>query len=311
MITPRWARHCPTDASVRQRKTSAGARPAASALVHIIAASSDPTAAHLYRRARRLGTSVAWWRAEELELLVDHLAEVVLSPDARCGFYFRRPVTTESRLEQIFTLVDEMLGHCRGPVVGAGLHRSTNHSKPLHSAALKRLGGGAVRIPDSIIRSAVHHCPDDDALVVKSISAAKTQVLALGSVIADADSRYTVPVLTQPRITGTNIRVHVVGEDVTAMTIGADVLDYRYGSFDVRLHRLPEAVARWVVAATRAEGLAFSGVDLIESDHATWCLEVNPNPGYHVFEQRLAAGPDRYRISDALLCYLGAGDNDG
>ncbi|MBF6303043.1 hypothetical protein IU459_36915 [Nocardia amamiensis] len=307
-IVPRTARHPVTDPTAVRRIP--GTRRIPDSTVNIIASTADPAAAHLYRRARCLGILVAWWPAEELVDLAAPLAELLRHDQPLRGFYFRQPATSDPGLYAAFRAVDALLSDYRGPVVGAGLGYSTNHSKPLHVALLRRLSNHAVRVPDTWVRSSVSGPPYDcGEQVVKALSGSKIQVSTLRELQPDTEFRYSVPLLAQQHITGTNVRVHVVGAESTAVAIDSAALDYRFGNFSVHSSSLRDAVAQWCIRAARAEGLMFAGIDLIEDDDAVWwCLEINPNPGYHVFEKRLpVTDPHRYAVSDSLLACLGAG----
>jgi len=60
------------------------------------------------------------------------------------------------------------------------------------------------------------------------------------------------------------------------------------------------------VAASAAarEGIVFAGIDLLFDGETYYCLEINPNPGYHVFEERLVEGGHAPVISEDLFRHL-------
>jgi hypothetical protein len=284
------------------------APPPTVARVHLIAADADPTARHFAAYARRLGRAMAWWRTEDL---LEHGAALLSTIDAGkqdIGFYLRRPGTPDQRLEDTLALVDEALQHHPGPVVGAGADRGSNHSKPLHAATLTRLPGPR-RIPDTAVRSVVQGSTGGPPTIVKAISTQKVQVLRLPDPIGTGPRRYVAPVQMQPLVSGRNVRVHVVVDRVHALAVSSSALDYRFDQrFSVTPEELAPELATWCVMAARSESVRFAGIDLIVADERTWCLEVNPSPGYHVFEERLDQAGGRSPLSGWLLAHLLDGD---
>lgn len=111
----------------------------------------------------------------------------------------------------------------------------------------------------------------------------------------------TAPILLQQKLPGPNVRVHVVGNEINAVRIESDVVDYRYAKRCGKQSMLyPEKLAQDIrsrcIALTRNLGLIFSGIDLIYDHKGTLhCLEVNPSPGYSYFEDN-----NDQRISRAL-----------
>ncbi|MCJ1218867.1 hypothetical protein MMB75_09385 [Paenibacillus sp. P2(2022)] len=98
------------------------------------------------------------------------------------------------------------------------------------------------------------------------------------------------PIQLQPKLQGACIRAHVCGEEVYAVRIDGDGVDYRYGEkLSMTKFELPQDVATWCIQAARREGVEFAGIDFIyeEAAHLFRCLEINPTPGYHSFEQHL------------------------
>ena len=108
--------------------------------------------------------------------------------------------------------------------------------------------------------------------------------------MADLDRIRVLPTQFQRLLSGTNVRVHVVGEDVHACAIETETIDYRYAegrtSGSMTVTTLPEEISRRCVALSKALDLPLAGVDLMqEPDGQWWCFEVNPSPAYSAFEQ--------------------------
>ncbi|NGM68097.1 ATP-grasp domain-containing protein [Natronolimnobius sp. AArcel1] len=102
------------------------------------------------------------------------------------------------------------------------------------------------------------------------------------------------PVQFQEYIDGEDIRVFVVdGEVVAAARIISTELDYRTADHDVEripLSALEPAIAEAAITATDCLGLAFSGVDVIDTDDSCSVLEANPSPMFAAFDDK--AGTD-------------------
>ena len=109
------------------------------------------------------------------------------------------------------------------------------------------------------------------------------------------------PSLFQRFVPGTNYRVHVIGDEVLAVRIESDQLDYRYGRSTMSVVELPADVADRCRRLSAKLGLHFSGIDLMRTPDEQWyCFEVNPSPGYPYFEacsgQPIAAALVRFMI---------------
>ena len=141
--------------------------------------------------------------------------------------------------------------------------------------------------PDAVLAFEAEHGP----LIYKSASGVRSIVCTLEGMSRArlGDVRHT-PTLFQKRLSGTNVRVHVVGHDVFATEIDSDVVDYRYagqqgGQTELRATTLPQDLQALCIKATRELGLAFAGLDLMLADDGlTYCFEANPSPGYSWYE---------------------------
>lgn len=109
------------------------------------------------------------------------------------------------------------------------------------------------------------------------------------------------PVLFQELVSGTPVRVYVVGRRVVgAVAIHSDAIDYRGRETAVEPVRLTRDERRGSLAAARACGMAFTGVDLIRTAAGFCILECNPSPMFAGIEQITGmdvAGP----LADFLL----------
>lgn len=109
------------------------------------------------------------------------------------------------------------------------------------------------------------------------------------------------PVLFQECVSGVSVRAFVVGRRVVAAAaIHSPELDYRRQEEGVEATRVSRDERRAAVAAARACGMRFTGVDLIRGPGGFKVLECNPSPMFAVFEEKTGldvAGP----LADYLL----------
>lgn len=186
---------------------------------------------------------------------------------------------------------------------------ASNGSKPLQSRLLSAAG---FALPEMLVSrdvAAVQAFEARCAVVYKSASGVRSIVQAL-----DDSSRARLhrvrhmPTLFQQRLGGTNVRVHVVGDEVFATEIDSAALDYRYAGRSgetsrLRATRLDTATEALCRRATRELGLHFAGLDLMLTDDGrVCCFEANPSPGYSWFQN--ATGQD---IAGALARLLAHG----
>lgn len=188
---------------------------------------------------------------------------------------------------------------------------ASNASKPYQSQRLMALGFDVPPMlltddPEQVLEFEREHGP----LIFKSASGVRSIVRPLD---ARARSRLDrirhCPTLFQKRLTGTNVRVHVVGTEAFATEIDSDGLDYRYAgteglATDLRATTL-DARTRWLcIRAAHELGLPLAGLDLMLADDGrSYCFEVNPSPAYSWYED--ATGQP---IARALARWLACAD---
>lgn len=169
----------------------------------------------------------------------------------------------------------------------------SNSSKPYQAQLIREHG---FEIPSSLITTDPHAVLEfreqHGKIIYKSISGVRSIVQTfdekdLGRLAA---IRWC-PTQFQAWVPGTDIRVHVVGQQVFATRIESEAVDYRYARSQVgeaaqlNATELSDELAQRCIALTSSLGLAFSGIDLrITPDEQVFCFEVNPCPGYSYFE---------------------------
>ena len=156
-----------------------------------------------------------------------------------------------------------------GKIVNRSDPQGSNGSKPYQAQLIARYG---LRVPETLITNdpeAVLAFRDKHgAIIYKSISGVRSIVKELDDEdVARLDDIRWCPVQFQALVPGTDVRVHVIDQDVHATEIISDATDYRYarrsgGSTALRATKLRDDLAEQCVALTAGLGLAFAGIDL-------------------------------------------------
>lgn len=167
----------------------------------------------------------------------------------------------------------------------------------------------------SIPRTCLTSDPDEAArfaaagpVIYKGASSAKTWVREFGpDDVGRLPLLRRAPVLFQERITGYDVRVHVVGDRVFGEAVRSARCDYRTDRAAVFAPVIvPSQIAADCVELTRAMRLVFSGVDFKVSEKGQWFfLEANSAPCFQGYDRRLGGV-----ISDALADYMGGFANE-
>ncbi|MEO6313830.1 MAG: hypothetical protein ABIU63_10855 [Chitinophagaceae bacterium] len=192
-------------------------------------------------------------------------------------------------------------------ILNAPWTMSSNISKPFQAQLIKEAG---LKIPPTCIttdsgalRQFQQMYP---ALIYKSVSSVRSIVKELQP--ADEGILHKIQYLAtqfQQKLTGTNIRVHVVGDVLFATRIESDVTDYRYAGREnktaaLTVFRLPKKIEKACFQLSESLGLTLCGIDLFLTDeNEYYCFEVNPSPGYSYYQQH--TGQD---ISGAIARWL-------
>lgn len=165
-----------------------------------------------------------------------------------------------------------------------------NSSKPYQAAWIESLG---FLIPDTLITTdpdlVLEFWQQHEQVVYKSVSGIRSIVTRL---TAEHRRRFdriaSCPTQFQQYVSGTEYRVHVVGEEVFACKIVSDADDYRYatGPVDMQACRLPGEVEARCKTLAGSMNLLLAGVDLRCTPEGAWyCFEVNPSPAFTCFER--------------------------
>jgi hypothetical protein len=210
-----------------------------------------------------------------------------------------------ARAVQVHNLMNTWSESTIAKVINTPSAEATNHSKVFQSRLIHSSTG--LPVPDTLIsndwetirRFALQH----GTLVYKSLSS----IRSIAKQITHAElleRRDTIaPALFQQKITGTNVRVHVVGKKTFACGIQSDVLDYRYGPRTIHEMELPPDIHDKCIVLSRHLGLLLAGIDFIVTPGNEWyCLEANPNPGFSFYDTSAEKVIAR-AVADLLLSY--------
>lgn len=183
----------------------------------------------------------------------------------------------------------------------------SNGSKPYQAQIIARVG---FLTPPTLITNNPQQVREflrlHPRLIYKSISSIRSIVKELDAITINqlGKLRY-LPTQFQAFIPGTNVRVHVVGEEVFATEVRTEAIDYRYATqdgFDVSMTpvELPIDIQARCLELSRLLDLPLCGIDLKRTPQgAYYCFEVNPSPGYSFYQEH--SGQD---IAAAIVRYL-------
>lgn len=174
---------------------------------------------------------------------------------------------------------------CPGIVINRPGHSNDNASKPLHELTLARRG---FQVPASITTSdptALREFVATGPAVAKPISGQRADCRMVSLHDLDAYDDRSGPVHLQRHVGVSDMRVHVVREQMFALRIDSGGVDYRVES-EARFcdTDLPEQLADLIRHTTHELGLQFAGWDFRVEQDSYWALEVNPMPGYSFYD---------------------------
>lgn len=193
-------------------------------------------------------------------------------------------------------------------VVNKHSYMFSNASKPYQAQIIKQHG---LLTPPTLITNHKEEVlafqKQHGAIIFKSLSGVRSIVRQFNEQDHERlNLLQYCPVQFQACLDGTDVRVHVIGNQVFPTKIKTTGIDYRYahkevgGSTELKAFKISSKIAESCIAITKKLGLHFSGIDLrFTTDGNVYCFEVNPMPGYSYYENN--TGQD---ISGALAGYL-------
>jgi glutathione synthase/RimK-type ligase-like ATP-grasp enzyme len=173
---------------------------------------------------------------------------------------------------------------------------TSNGSKPLQLALIASAG---FTVPETLLTTDVEEAAAFrdryGRVIYKSIGGVRSRVSFFGDETLERIRGAACALQLQEYVNGTDVRVHVLGEEMFACTIESDAVDYRYPMAQLEEPKiaacdLPGEIALRCVELTSMLGLSFAGIDLRHTVDGRWvCFEANPSPGYTFYEQATGA----------------------
>lgn len=210
------------------------------------------------------------------------------------GMYVRPTPSTDARAAAATETLMLLASTVPCTVVNRPTAGRSNGSKPYHRTQLRSLG---LDVPPTLVTSS----PEDaraflgvhGRVIYKSISGTRSIVTTLEGSEHDRLRAITgCPVQFQAYVPGLDVRVHVIGTKWFACAARSEATDYRYAVRtghappELFAYEIPDTLGTALVAANRALGLVFSGVDLRVTPEGRYvCFEINPSPGFSWYEQ--------------------------
>lgn len=182
-----------------------------------------------------------------------------------------------------------------GKVVCAPKNQNNNESKlyqlntSLKSASKdKNISIGT----SSVIKGegAFAHLANNKSYIVKSLSGVR-------SIVVDDQefkkwpqaSINNLPVLLQEKVSGNDLRVHIVNGNVYGkLSLTKDEVDYRYDCnfFSLQdFHDFSDELKQFCLEVTQHEDNPLMGIDFIKTDSGYVVLEANPSPGWSAYHE--------------------------
>lgn len=215
----------------------------------------------------------------------DRLSDVEMTPE------FRRldpngPLATNVTRAQSLVRSWCDIAPCR--VVNRPSMNDNNSAKPFQAMLIRPFFDVPSSLSTNAMDDALAFVASHERVVYKSNSGERSIVteLDIHDLEAQAPALRRCPVLFQEYIEGTDVRVHVVGENVFATAVEANGMDYRYsGDAQWRGTEIPDDIALRCIELAAWLQLELSGIDLrLRPDGGVTCFEVNPCPAFEAYE---------------------------
>jgi len=181
------------------------------------------------------------------------------------------------------------------PIVNRFASCFSNQSKPFQAWQLAQLD---LCVPSTLVTGSLPEARSfyeqwNGQVIYKSAGAGfiGTRLLT-EEALAGLFCKSGAPVQLQELIPGTDIRVHVVGDQLFATRILSDAVDYRFprpGSTPLRMEQaaLSKTICSTCIRVSKVFGLLFAGIDLRETPGGQfYFFEANPAPAFPFYECR-------------------------
>jgi glutathione synthase/RimK-type ligase-like ATP-grasp enzyme len=223
----------------------------------------------------------------------------------------RADTRTRRRVQMFHQLLSEWLELGGMHVVNRLAPTTTNMSKPYQAQIITREGFlTPITLVTNDPEEAQRFVREHGRVIYKSASGVRSIVREVSTAdLGRLEQVKCLPTQFQAFVSGTNIRVHVIGEEVFASQVETAAVDYRYAGRDsvevsLAATELPEDVASRCRRLSQRLELPFCGIDLKRTEEGNYyCFEVNPSPAYSYYEQQTGQP-----IAAALVKYLASFD---
>jgi glutathione synthase/RimK-type ligase-like ATP-grasp enzyme len=170
---------------------------------------------------------------------------------------------------------------------------ASNNSKPYQTELIRAAG---FDVPDTLVTTdsaaVLSFWNKHGTVIYKSVSGIRSIVTRLRPEHREKFPDVShCPTQFQEYIEGTDIRIHVVGDEVFGCEILSDADDYRYPSrqsagLQVRSWHVPDDLVGRCRRLATALDLAVTGIDLRRTPAGRfYCFEANPSPGFSFYEE--------------------------
>jgi glutathione synthase/RimK-type ligase-like ATP-grasp enzyme len=190
------------------------------------------------------------------------------------------------RANQFHFLINAWAESSNAKLINKPSAEASNHSKLFQSRIIHTCG---FPVPESLVSNDWEtirlFASGFKGLIYKSMSSIRSIVkeISLSELHSRADK--IGPGFFQEKISGKNIRVHVIGGQVFSCLIESNEIDYRYAPHMISTIEIPSDIQSKCLLLTQKLGLLIAGIDLMVTADLKWyCLEVNPNPGFSFYD---------------------------
>lgn len=269
-------------------------------MILLIGQSNDPPLRAVAAELERMGATYLFvngntkllkpWQPRS-EAVLSVSGKLVPLEEVRSAYL--RPLGASESERQAFVTLLAWADQAPALVVNRPTASLPNNSKPLQAQWIIRLG---LRVPETLITTDPQAASDfvrlHKEVVYKSTSGVRSIVRRLSRErFAELQNVRHCPTQFQRYIPGNDLRVHVVGETISALRIASDRDDYRYaardgGAIEVSRVELDATLADSLRAVVRQMSLLVAGIDLRRTPTGEfYCLEINPSPAFTYYEQ--------------------------
>jgi len=211
---------------------------------------------------------------------------------SRCFVKSNDSKINNTKLVNLIHMLTNYLDFCEKVVVNKPSAGHSNYSKLSHIQKLQDFG---FKTPNTFIfgsdQSAKNILELNEGWISKGISSIRTKAVQFDfSLYSNLDLLNRTPSLFQQRITGFDVRIHLVGCELLALKIQSKNIDYRYDTTDNDYEEIsiPPDIERQCINFCQKEELQFAGIDFKVNQNYDWfILEVNPMPGYNFFDRKM------------------------